>query len=85
MRILDALVNMKSEALITRICMTSTDIGESLAAQEDYEILVDLFFTRYPEQAPPEEALKAKRDTDHFVALLDTAIQYYRKKEQERK
>jgi len=83
MRILDALVNMKSEALITRICMSSADIGESLAAQEDYETLVEIFFTRYPEQAPPEDVLKAKQDTDYFVALLDAAIQYYRKKGQE--
>jgi len=83
MRDLDILVNMKSEALITRICMSSTDIGESLAAQEEYHILVETFFKNYPEQAPPDQAPMAKQDTDHFVALLDTAIQYYRKKSKE--
>ena len=77
---LDVLVNMKSEALITRICMSSTDIGESLAGQEEFDTLVDEFFTKYPEQAPPDHAQKAKQDTDYFVALLDSAIQYYRKR-----
>jgi hypothetical protein len=80
---LDVLVNMKSEALITRICMSSTDIGESLAAQEEYHVLVERFFTKYPNQAASDQVPLAKEDTDYFVALLDTAIQYYRKKSKE--
>lgn len=79
MRDLDALVNMKSQALITRICMSSMDIGESLAAQEEFDTLVDEFFAKYPEQTAPDRGQRAKQDTDYFIALLDSAIQCYKK------
>jgi len=80
---LDILVNMKSEALITRICMSSTDIGESLAAQEEFHALVDAFFARYSRESSPDHATKSKEDTDYFVALLDEAIQQTKKKMRE--
>jgi hypothetical protein len=83
MRDLDILVNMKSEALITAICMTSTDIGESLAAQEEFDALVDRFFTNYPQHAAPDQVVKAKQDSEYFITLLDKTIQYYRKKKLE--
>jgi len=80
---LDILVNMKSEALITRICMSSTDIGESLAAQEEFQALVDAFFARHPREALHDHAAKSKEDTDYFIALLDEAIQDTKRKMRE--
>jgi hypothetical protein len=77
----DSVVSMKTEVLILKICMNSADIGESLVAQEEYEVLVDRFFIEHQAIAPLESRLNAIEDVDYFVSLLDAAIRSYRREE----
>ena len=79
----DQVTTIKGEVLILQICMYSTDIGESVVAQDEYENIVDRFFVEHNHLVAPEQLPDAKKNVDYFVSLLDSAIRYYSSREKE--
>jgi hypothetical protein len=83
MKMIDQVTTIKGEVLILKICMYSTDTGESFVAQDEYENLVEKFFDEHKHLVSPEQLPDAKKNADYFVTLLDSAIQFYRSQEKE--
>ena len=83
MKQIDQVTTIKGEVLILKICMYSTDIGESVVAQDEYENIVEKFFNEHDQLVAPEQLTDAKKDVDYFVTLLDSAIRFYSSREKE--
>ncbi len=83
MKKIDQVTTIKGEVLILQICMYSTDIGECVVAQDEYETIVDKFFDEHNHLVSPEQLPDAKKDVDYFITLLDSAIRFYSSREKE--
>jgi hypothetical protein len=77
MKKIDQVITVKGEALILQICMHSADTAESVVAQDEYENLVERFFSDHSVLVSAEQLPDAKKNVDYFVSLLDSAIRFY--------
>jgi hypothetical protein len=76
------LVQMKISALFLQVCMMSTDIGEAVAAQEEFEQVVEHFRDRFADWMPPGQGNAARRDVDLFLSILQPALDHHGRERQ---
>lgn len=77
----ESLAQMKISALCLQVCMMSTDIGESVAAQEEFEQVVESFRSRFGDWMSPGQCEAARRDVDLFLSLLQPVLDHYRERQ----
>lgn len=70
----EALAQMKISALCLQVCMMSTDIGESVAAQDEFEQVVENFYKMFGNGMAPGQIEAARKDVDLFLSLLQPLL-----------
>lgn len=70
----EILAQMKISALCLQVCMMSTDIGESVAAQEEFEQVVENFHEMFGDRMAPGQLEAARRDVDLFLSILQPLL-----------
>ncbi|HOI75179.1 MAG TPA: hypothetical protein PLO63_13625 [Syntrophales bacterium] len=70
----EILAQMKISSLCLQVCMMSTDIGESMAAQEEFEQVVENFHKMFGDRMAPGQLETARRDVDLFLSILQPLL-----------
>jgi hypothetical protein len=78
---LETLTQMKLSALFMQVCMMSSDVGEAVAAAEEFEQVVEEFRSRFGEWITAEQFAAACRDVELFLSILQPALTHYRELE----
>ncbi|PKN33025.1 MAG: hypothetical protein CVU61_15600 [Deltaproteobacteria bacterium HGW-Deltaproteobacteria-19] len=79
----EALAQMKISALCLQVCMMSTDIGESVAAQEEFEQIVENFHEMFGDRMAPGQIESARKDVDLFLSILQPILDHHIRERQE--
>ncbi|NPU86007.1 MAG: hypothetical protein HPY65_16140 [Syntrophaceae bacterium] len=72
----EVLAQMKISALCLQVCMMSTDIGESVTAQDEFEQVVESFHSMFGDWMTPEQCEASKRDVERFLSILQPLLDH---------